>query len=950
MSAVTRRRRKDSASNGRQPTKALSVPASYVDRLGWSDVSEDAGRSILSGLTVVDDAARLAALVVHARVASLPFYEHWKLVRIEIGQRGVAHERATETVYALWQEGGEPRLLDGQSDPIHAVNAAESLHLDPKQAADYIRFFFFALRAGDGDGDAFILFEEAPKHVPTEMREAAADAQPLTPAGTDPEGRMLFDATVIFQGNAFKSRLAVPPDGSIEMVDDDPLKPDFPTALVAPAPWLGAGPLFSSLLDGHKPQGPPAAVRHGRRPRRTGSAKSSERERSTLVELVRLLLENALLEQAQNRLLGYFNATQPGSNALEPFAKLMRSSSPVLVVESAIPFVEETIAEVINDLLPAGTEMALYRGSVSQDYMGQEILDGYTLPDDGPAIVLVPFLVYRRVAQVERLAFYLATHDLAAIITCERFDDLPEGLRRHTDLVLRLPRLDEKAFAALFQRVIGRALPRRWRAGGTQWVKNTLHTDFEHPRRTRLPAQDAFAFVHAQVAERLRAVDPVKGMSLKDLHGMGEGRQFAQDLIADIHAAIKGQLAWSQVDRGALLVGPPGTGKTTLAMAIAKDCDVKFIHGSAATWMAEGGSLGPHIQAIRRTFSEARNYAPSILFIDEIDSLGSREQFSRDNNSVYQTEVVNAVLEQMQGMDPTAPVVVIGATNNEGAVDPALLRSGRLDRVIRIPRPNSEALDHIYRYHLGQLGVGVAVGRDVNSRMLGKLSVGLTGADVERIVRGAARRGRKGRRAISQVDLTDELTNKPRGTDIGQHMTEAELERTAVHEAGHALAAYLSATKGTDIGFVSIIPREDGTLGFVAALPDERALRTRREYQESLEVYLAGRAAEEITYGTDEISGGASSDLMSATAVATTMVTKLGLSGNGKLLWTETVSTADQQQAEDILRLAYDRVLRNLKKNQRKLQALAAALVARQELAGQDISAIVRGRAVGKSS
>ena len=120
--------------------------------------------------------------------------------------------------------------------------------------------------------------------------------------------------------------------------------------------------------------------------------------------------------------------------------------------------------------------------------------------------------------------------------------------------------------------------------------------------------------------------------------------------------------------------------------------------------MAEGVSLGPHISAIRRTFSEARDYAPSILFIDEIDSLGSREQFAGDNNSVYQTEVVNAVLEQIQGLDPTAPVFVIGATNHEDNVDPALRRAGRLDRVIRIPRPNGEALDQIYRYYIGQLG------------------------------------------------------------------------------------------------------------------------------------------------------------------------------------------------------------------------------------------------------
>ena len=171
---------------------------------------------------------------------------------------------------------------------------------------------------------------------------------------------------------------------------------------------------------------------------------------------------------------------------------------------------------------------------------------------------------------------------------------------------------------------------------------------------------------------------------------------------------MAGKLPWSQVDRGALLVGAPGTGKTTLARAIARACGVKFIQASASGWMAEGVSLGPHISAIRKTFSEARDYSPSILFIDEIDSIGSREQFARDNNSVYQTEIVNAVLEQIQELDPIEPQCsCIGATNHENRVDPALRRAGRLDRVIRIPRPNSERSDaHLSPLHRRRWGAG----------------------------------------------------------------------------------------------------------------------------------------------------------------------------------------------------------------------------------------------------
>jgi ATP-dependent Zn protease len=543
--------------------------------------------------------------------------------------------------------------------------------------------------------------------------------------------------------------------------------------------------------------------------------------------------------------------------------------------------------------------------------------------------------------RVERLAFDIAVLDLSAIITCQQFSDLPESLRRYTDIVLRLPQIDATIFQTLFERVIGKAPPANWQKDGTEWVKHLLHTDFEHPRRMQLPPGKAFAYVRGQVADRLRSVDPETGLGLGDLYGLGEARQWAEDLIADIHAAIAGNLPWSQVDRGALLVGAPGTGKTTLARAIAKGCGVKFIQASASGWMAEGVSLGPHIMAIRKTFTEARDYAPSILFIDEIDSIGSREKFSGDNNSIYQTEVVNAVLEQIQGMDPTAPVFVIGATNNEDGVDPALRRAGRLDRVIRIPRPNSAALDHIYRYYIAALDSSIPVDPALDTLALGKLSVGLTGADVERMVRGAARRARKAGRAMSQTDVIDEITKKPRGSEAVLTLTPADIERTATHEAGHALALFLSPSKGSDIGFVTIVPRDDGTLGFVQPLPDERVHLTRHDYEEQLDVFVAGRAAEELRYGKDGVSSGASSDLQGATILVTRMVTQLGLPGSGKLLVSDVMSSADTAHAEAALAQAYQRALKKLKSHRKQLDRLARALTDRQELTGDEARAIL---------
>ena len=946
MTDSSARRRRSRAASGKSNSGggAGLAASAFVGSLDWRPLSDEVARKILGEIT--RSLGKIpSGVTVRGRRADLPFYRLVELVELTVTIEIDAKSEASEIIYALYPVAGRALLLDGSSEPMHTANESEHLELTAAAAPEYVRFFLFALRA-DG-AEAFVLYEHAPGDAPDELREAASMATPLKAAGTDDAGNFLFDAVVVYQGEISKARFAVPTNGQIEMTDDEPTLVKAPEQLVGMAPPMGIGAHLAARLGTKGPTDKKARNGH-RRAARSPARPADERQRSTLMELVQILLERALQRQAQSRLLALFNGSQGDrpakQTATASFAELIRASYPVVAIEASIPFVEETIAQIVNEELGEAQALPVIRGSILRDGNEQEVLDYDLPPSFGRAIVSVPLLVYGRALDLERVAYTLATNDVAALISCARFQDLPESLRRHTDLVLTLPEIDEDIFQRLFRRVFGSAPPSGWRSDGSGWVKHILHTDFEHPRRNRLTADDGFAYVHEQVLDRLRAVDTDDAMSLDELHGMGEAREFAEDLIADIHDAIKGRISWLEVDRGALLVGAPGTGKTTLARAIAKGCNVKFIQASAASWMAQSVSLGPHLQAIRKTFAEARSYAPSILFIDEIDSLGSREQFSSDHNSVYQTEVVNAVLEQMQGMDPASPVVVIGATNHEDSVDPALRRSGRLDRLIRIPLPNGAALGYIYGYHLAKIVGDQPVGKDVAARTLGQLSVGLTGADVERIVRGAARRARKARRPIAQIDLLDELTNKPRSSIGTLRMTPVELERTATHEAGHALASFLSSTGGSDIGFVSIVPRSDGTLGFVAPLANDRVSMTRREYDELLEVYLGGRAAEELEYGIDEVTGGASNDLRGASLVAMRMVTRLGLGGEGRLLWTDAESPSDRQLAEAILARAYQSVLRKLQKERTQLHVMAAALVEQQELSGDEVRSLLGGR------
>jgi ATP-dependent Zn protease len=853
----------------------------------WEPAPDEQASAALARLTAESPQAFEDSAIVGARWALLPFYENYRLLELQLDGKS-----------AFVLHGAEhTRWLNGDSAPIHDTNDAESLQLSDGTVEAYLRFFLYFVR---GEAGAFVLVE---------------DEAPLRAGPKDDRGRWTFEGSVAYDGGLFRATFAVEPDGLVEMVDDEPVAPIEPGAVTE---YASLEPAETSAEPVQFPG-----------------------DREVTEAIVAVLLEDALRGSERNALLQHFNAQTGTDKPLERLAALVASSMPVVIVESDLPFVEDIVAGLLDGPNGALAGGAVARASVNP---GDELRCVVAYENPATRLHLVSLHAYRGVYDVERTAHELALGDAAVVIGCERVSDVPEPLRRISDLKLTLPRIDRARFARIFERVFRAKPPAGWDAPGADWTRYLVPADFHMPSRLSLSASEAVTFLRGRVESRLAQVTPDVGPKLSELHGLGEARQICEDIVADIRAAQAGSIEWSAVDKGMLLVGAPGTGKTTLARALAKECGIKFVVASAAGWQS-AGYLDSHLRAMRADFTEARRYAPAILFIDEIDGIGSREQLSGENAG-YHTQVINALLEQIQGINTVDPVIVIGATNYPEKVDPALRRSGRLDQVVELPLPNVASLEQIYEYYLEPYRDENEVGKGVKTRALAELTFGLTGADVERFVRGAARRARRAGKKIRQDDLIAEVTGRPRRPDSAPRLGKEEMRRVAVHEAGHAVARLTSSTGGDDLAFVTIVPRMDGSLGFVAKVPSDANILSRRALLEELETVLGGRAAEEILFGEDDVSTGAggpsrTSDLAVATRMAEQIVCRSGLGDNGALMWTEAPTPAQQKEMAELLREAYDRVVARLEEHRALLAEVVDVLVEKQELGGLELRQLV---------
>ncbi len=496
---------------------------------------------------------------------------------------------------------------------------------------------------------------------------------------------------------------------------------------------------------------------------------------------------------------------------------------------------------------------------------------------------------------------------------------------------------DDLAAASLTPRVL--RLARRPGQGADEFVRKVLEI---------LARDAATAAAATATAEKASPPSPRETPTLDRLHGMDEAVAWGLTVARDLLDYREGRLAWADVDRGCLLSGPPGCGKTLFARALAASCGATLVTGSYGQWLGSGqGHQGDLLKAMKQTFALARSSAPSILFIDEVDSFPNRATITHAWAD-WEIQVVNSLLAEIDGVEGREGVVLLAACNMPDKLDPALVRSGRLDRHLRIGLPDRAGLARILREHLGAdlpdfdlSGAALAAG-------------GSSGADCERLVRGARRRARAAGRAMFAEDLLEEIG----GTS---DRTAAETWVAAVHEAGHAVAA-CRLQPGT---LRAISLRETEGAGGHMLLRPLSTYAAASEIRDRLIVVLAARAAEEVILGAPSsgAGGGPGSDLAFATNLAAVCVAALGFGDGAGLTWLGLpdqcslpgMMSSNPGLAEAVGRIladAYGDALKLVAEVRPMVEDVARQLVKRKVLDGETVAAIVgwheRGQKQGR--
>lgn len=446
-------------------------------------------------------------------------------------------------------------------------------------------------------------------------------------------------------------------------------------------------------------------------------------------------------------------------------------------------------------------------------------------------------------------------------------------------------------------------------------------------------------------------VNSTEGIKFTDVAGEDEAKENLTEIVEYLHNPGKYKEIGASMPKGILLVGPPGTGKTMLAKAVAGEASVPFFSISGSEFVEMFVGMGA--SKVRDLFSQAKEKAPCIVFIDEIDAIGKKRDGQIGGNDERE-QTLNQLLTEMDGFEENTGVIILAATNRPESLDPALLRPGRFDRRVPVELPDLKGREDILRVHAKK----IKVAGDVDFNKIARMASGASGAELANIVNEAALRAvREGRKFATQSDLEESIEVVIAGYQKKNAiLTDKEKLIVSYHEVGHALVAAMQ-TQSAPIQKITIVPRTSGALGYTMQVDEgNHYLMSKEEIENKIATLTAGRAAEEIVFHS--ITTGASNDIEQATKLARAMITRYGmneefgmvametqtnqyLGGDTSLACSPETQTQIDKKVVDVVKEQYEKAANIIRENKKKLDEIAQYLYERETITGEEFMKIL---------
>ena len=449
-------------------------------------------------------------------------------------------------------------------------------------------------------------------------------------------------------------------------------------------------------------------------------------------------------------------------------------------------------------------------------------------------------------------------------------------------------------------------------------------------------------------------VQSSQGIRFADVAGEDEAKENLQEIVNYLHDPSKYQEIGASMPKGILLVGPPGTGKTMLAKAVAGESQVPFFSISGSEFVEMFVGMGA--SKVRDLFSQAKEKAPCIVFIDEIDAIGQKRSGGQYGGNDEREQTLNQLLTEMDGFDDNSGVIILAATNRPESLDPALTRPGRFDRRVPVELPDLKGREEILKVHAKK----IKLAENVDFGTVARMASGASGAELANIVNEAALRAvRDGRRLVTQADLEESIETVIAGYQKKNAiLTDKEKWIVSYHEIGHALVA-ARQTHSAPVQKITIIPRTSGALGYTMQVEEgNHYLMSREEIENKIATFTGGRAAEEVVFGS--VTTGASNDIEQATKLARAMLTRYGMSDEFGMVALETVTNqylggdaslacSPETQARidqlvvELVERQHQKAVKILQDDRQKLDELAKFLHEKETITGQEFMQILNG-------